>query len=218
MTAPGWREVARGYDDGAADYDARHDDSAATRARTRAIDRLLIDAVSGAARVLEIGVGTGRLLAQCGARVPVGVDVAAAMLVQARGRGVLAVRGDGHALPFADASFDAVVSGKGSLRYLAPARALAEARRVVRPGGAIAFHLYGGATWSWRGAKAPHPGLWEPRSGEELQGTVAASGLRVVRLRRFRSIRIWPYLLEIPAVVDARAPVQLWSHVVAVAR
>lgn len=220
---PSWRAVADSYDGGAAGYDQRHADSAATRARTARLDRALVDATHGAARVLEIGVGTGRLLAQVGARVRIGVDVAAAMLTRAAARGVIAVRADGHALPFADRSFDAIVSGKGSLRYLDPARALAEARRVVRPGGAIAFHLYGGATWSPRRASSrtdatADPGLWQPRSTADLHATLEAAGLREVRIRAFRSIRPWPYLLEIPARLDRALPVQLWSHAIVIAR
>lgn len=218
MTAPPWREVARAYDQGAGGYDARHADSAATRARTARLDALLADAVRGAGRVLEIGVGTGRLLARTGARVAVGLDIAAAMLAQAQARGVLAVRADGHALPFAAASFDAIVSGKGSMRYLDPDRALAEVARVVRPGGPIALHLYGGATWSPRGTRAPHAGLWEPARTADLRATVARSGLSLVALQRFRSVRLWPYLVEIPELIDARCPVQLWSHAVVILR
>ncbi len=216
-----WREIARGYDRGAAGYDDRHDDRASTRARTRRLDRVLIDAARGARSVLEIGVGTGRLLAQLDAPTRIGVDIAAAMLARAAARGLLAVRADGHALPFADAAVDAIVSGKGSMRYLDPTRALAEATRVVRPGGAIAIHLYGGATWSprrGRGRTTPHPGLWQPASTADLRATVSTAGLTIDRLHRFRSIRLWPYLVEIPERVDAHAPVQLWSHVVAVLR
>ena len=48
-----------------------------------------------------------------------------------------------EALPFADASFDAVTCRYGLMYARDPARALAEAARVVRPGGRIAFMVWG---------------------------------------------------------------------------
>lgn len=50
---------------------------------------------------------------------------------------------DMEALPFADASFDAVTCRYGLMYARDPARALAEAARVVRPGGRIAFMVWG---------------------------------------------------------------------------
>jgi SAM-dependent methyltransferase len=50
---------------------------------------------------------------------------------------------DMEALPFADASFDAVCCRYGLMYARDPARALTEAARVVRPGGRIAFMVWG---------------------------------------------------------------------------
>jgi SAM-dependent methyltransferase len=178
------RAVAAGYDAAADGYDQRHGDRPG-RARAAAIDRVLLGACRGATRVLEVGVGTGRLLAQVDAPVRIGLDVAPRMLAVARGRGLTVVCADGAAVPFAAGSFDAVIAGKGALRYLAPAVA---------------------------------HGLWQPASTAELIAAVAAAGFTVERIARWRSIRVWPYALAIPAAVDDRAPVQLWSHVAVVAR
>ena len=116
MTAPrDRRAVAAGYDAGADGYDARHADRRGA-ARARAIDRVLLDATRGAARVLEIGVGTGRLLAQVAAPARLGVDIAGRMLVHARARGLAVAQADGHALPIASGTIDAVIAGKGALR------------------------------------------------------------------------------------------------------
>jgi ubiquinone/menaquinone biosynthesis C-methylase UbiE len=68
----------------------------------------------------------------------VGVDFSAAMLAQARPRGVLAVRARFAALPFSDAVFAAVLSFT-ALRIVADGegerRALSEIARVLAPGG-----------------------------------------------------------------------------------
>ncbi|MEZ4401531.1 MAG: class I SAM-dependent methyltransferase [Kofleriaceae bacterium] len=214
---PAWREVAAGYDAAAAGYDQRHDDPP-TAARARVIDRVLVGATRGATTVVEIGVGTGRLLAQVAAPTRIGVDVSARMLAVAHARGLAVVRADGHALPLADGAVDAVIAGKGSLRYLAPALALAECARVLRPGGVVAFHLYGGRTWRPGHVPAPPTGLWEPASTSALRATLATAGFQVQRLVLLRPIRIYPYFIVIPAMVDRRSPVQLWSHVAVVAR
>jgi SAM-dependent methyltransferase len=100
--------------------------------------------------VLDAGCGAGRDLAWFEARGAVvsGVDVSEGMLRQAgtRVRGRLE-RADLRALPFADASFDAVWC-MAVLLHLpkadAPA-ALAELHRVLRPGGLLAVTLKRGA-------------------------------------------------------------------------
>ena len=218
MTAPrDRRAVAAGYDAGADGYDARHADRRGA-ARARAIDRVLLDATRGAARVLEIGVGTGRLLAQVAAPARLGVDIAGRMLVHARARGLAVAQADGHALPIASGTIDAVIAGKGALRYLDPAVALPELARVLRPGGVLAAHLYPRRTLRLRPAAPAPPELWQPADAAALVATLATAGFAVERLARFRSVRVWPYALAIPAWIDARSPLPLWSHVAVVAR
>ncbi len=51
---------------------------------------------------------------------------------------------DAMALPFADASFDAVTIGFGMSHVPDPPCVLAEARRILRPGGRIAFSVWCG--------------------------------------------------------------------------
>lgn len=100
------------------------------------------------ARVLEIGCGAGSLWLENRSRIPAGwevtlSDLSAGMLAQARrslGSSRLAAL-DAQALPFSearfDAGFDAVIANH--MLYHVPDRpkALAEIRRVLRPGGRI---------------------------------------------------------------------------------
>jgi ArsR family transcriptional regulator len=93
--------------------------------------------------VLDAGGGDGAvaelLLPQ--ARSVTLVDVNATMVAAARHRLGDRARcevADVHALPFADAAFDAVLSFHVLVHVAEPARALAEAARVLRPGGTLA--------------------------------------------------------------------------------
>jgi arsenite methyltransferase len=95
-------------------------------------------------RVLDIGSGPGFLAEEMAAEVGlgggvVGLDPSESMLAIARRRpgAVEYVEGDALALPFADETFDAAVATQ-VYEYVAdmPA-ALAEARRVLRPGGRL---------------------------------------------------------------------------------
>ena len=105
----------------------------------------LLDAavVGPGTRLLDVACGPGFVSEAAAARgaEPIGLDVAAAMLVQARKRypGLTFVEGDAERLPFADASFDAVTMNFGILHLSRPERAMAEARRVLVPGGTFAF-------------------------------------------------------------------------------
>jgi len=106
----------------------------------------LLDAAGAGRDVLDLACGAGVVAEAALARGlrPVGLDFSPAMLAEVRRRlpEVELREGDAEALPFADASFDAVVSSFGIHHVERPRRALAEARRVLRPGGRLAFTLW----------------------------------------------------------------------------
>jgi SAM-dependent methyltransferase len=105
----------------------------------------LLDAagVRAGSRLLDVACGPGFVSEAAAARgaQPVGVDIATAMVEQARTRcpNLTFVVGDALRLPFPDASFDAVTMNFGILHVSQPKRALAEMHRVLVPGGRLAF-------------------------------------------------------------------------------
>ena len=108
----------------------------------------MLDAVgaSTGTRLLDVACGPGFVAgaaARRGAAV-VGLDFAAAMIAAARqaNPAITFQEGDAEALPFDDASFDAVVMNFGLLHLARPDAALAEAHRVLRPRGRYAFTVW----------------------------------------------------------------------------
>jgi SAM-dependent methyltransferase len=110
-------------------------------------------AVGPGARLLELGVGTGRIalpLHRRGRRV-VGVDLSLPMLDRYRAKAAalglpppVVLRADAARLPFRDACVDAVL--EVHVLHLVPAwpEALAEVRRVLAPGGTVLIGRGGG--------------------------------------------------------------------------
>lgn len=101
--------------------------------------RAVLRGLAGMARplVLDLGCGKGRFarrLEEAGASV-VGLDLSARMLAEASG--LDRVRGSARSLPFADARFDAVVAVEVFEHLGDVSSAIAEARRVLRPGGRL---------------------------------------------------------------------------------
>jgi SAM-dependent methyltransferase len=106
-------------------------------------------------RLLEVGCGIGTDLARfaAGGAHVTGIDLSqTAIDLAGRNFAHLGLTGDlrvadGEALPFPDASFD-VVYGHGVLQYAAaPERLVAEAHRVLRPGGQAIFMVYNRLSW-----------------------------------------------------------------------
>jgi SAM-dependent methyltransferase len=104
-------------------------------------------AIPPGTRVLDVATGTGNLalpLARSGC-VVTGVDIAPNLLEQARARAaeenlIIAFdEGDAEALPYADASFDAVVTMFGAMFAPRPELVASEFARVLKPDGTLAM-------------------------------------------------------------------------------
>jgi SAM-dependent methyltransferase len=101
--------------------------------------------------VLDVGTGTGVVAVTAalrGAHVS-GLDLTPELLTAAQENahmagvtGIAWTEGDAEKLPYADASFDVVVSQFGHMFAPRPEVAIAEMRRVLKPGGRVAF-----STW-----------------------------------------------------------------------
>jgi len=93
-----------------------------------------------------VACGPGFIAAAAAERgaVVTGLDFASAMVDEATRRhpGIAFRPGDAAALPFEDESFDALTMNFGMLHLARPDTAIAEARRVLRPGGRYGFTVW----------------------------------------------------------------------------
>ena len=122
---------------------------AAVAARIQPIAEYLVDAADLAAgqTVLDVATGSGNAAlaaARSGGEVT-GLDYVPGLLERARARAAAEgfdiefIDGDAENLPFADASFDAVLSVLGVMFTADQERGASELLRVTRPGGTIAL-------------------------------------------------------------------------------
>lgn len=105
-------------------------------------------------RLLEVAIGTGRNLPFYPSGVSVtGLELSPAMLDVARQRAadhgieVHLQVGDAQALPFDDATFDTAVCTLSLCAIPDPGAAIAEMRRVLRPGGLLLLVDHIGSSW-----------------------------------------------------------------------
>jgi malonyl-CoA O-methyltransferase len=154
------RRVRASFSRSAPAYDARATVQRRVRERVLA---LVAEAAPDARRALDVGAGTGALLARLAGSHPslraTAIDLAPGMCRAARAAapGAAVAAADAEALPFRAAAFDLFVSTSTFqwLPRLGPA--LAEAHRVLAPGGVLCVALFGARTLAelreaWRAA------------------------------------------------------------------
>lgn len=185
--------VARTYDRWAATYDRRW------RRYTDVTLGVLLDhlALDRCRDILDVGCGTGTLLARLHGRSPrarlMGVDASPGMLWVAEatlaGTGVDLWHGTADHLPLADRSVD-LVTLASVLHYLRrPSVACAEMQRVLRPGGTLAIvdyiphHGRGSATDGL--IRLYDRGHVRSRDVREIRAILVAAGLGVTHAHSF---------------------------------
>jgi len=188
-------------------YTARDDPIALLRAEARARNPWIAGGIrrafpSGGVRVLDIGCGGGFLsnyLAEAGFTVA-GVDAAAESLAVAQrydatGRARYVI-GDAYSLPHADGSFQAAAAMDFLEHVDEPGRVVAEAARILQPGGLFFFAtfnrnfvswLFGikGVEWFVKNTPARLHELSHFIKPAELRAMCEDSGLRIHELRGF---------------------------------
>ncbi|WP_394552621.1 class I SAM-dependent methyltransferase [Agromyces sp. MMS24-JH15] len=115
--------------------------------------------IGDAARILDLGAGTGKLTQALVSldREVIAVDPVEEMLeeLEVQVPGVPRILGTAEDIPIEDASVDAVVAGQ-SWHWFEPARAIPEIARVLKPGGVL------GLVWNTRDTRVD----WLREAGE----------------------------------------------------
>lgn len=187
------REARRRYDALAVDYDRRWPRylDATTGETLRRID------ATGARAALDVGCGTGLLLERIARAWPglrlAGVDLSPGMLAAARrrlGSRAALVAGTADRLPFPDDGFDLAVSTSALHHWHDPVAAIAEIRRVLRPGGRATITDWCADRWLdrlrdrlLRRTESAHHRSFR---SVELAALLADAGFGDVRIERWR--------------------------------
>lgn len=188
MNKPAARRVQRAFAAAAPSYDA------AAAIQRQVVDELVdqLPTADQPATMLDLGCGTGYAFAQLAARYPatrlLGLDFAESMLRRAPALpGLQKICANAVALPIADASAELLFSSL-AYQWCALDLALAEARRVLRPGATLAFSTLTGDTFQELRAAfaglddAPH--VLPLLSPERIADEVATAGFTEVAVSR----------------------------------
>ncbi len=153
--------------------------------------------------LVDLGTGTGRMLVVLGGRAhrAVGIDLSREMLAVARAnleraglRHAQVRQGDLYQLPLPDAAFDIAVMHQVLHFVEDPADALAEAARVLRPGGRLLIADF--APHGLDGLRAEHAHRWLGFADAEVAGWLRLAGCTAeppIALPSDRlTVMVWP--------------------------
>ncbi len=158
--------------------------------------------LDGAETILDVGCGTGFLLARLATQAPsarlVGTDLSVGMLSQARerlGDRALLVQAEAERLPFAGGFADQVLSVSAFHFFPYPVEAASELHRVLRPGGILVLtdwcHDYLFCRLCDRFLELTDPAHHRIYTGGELHSYLETAGFAGIRIERYRSGWIW---------------------------
>jgi demethylmenaquinone methyltransferase/2-methoxy-6-polyprenyl-1,4-benzoquinol methylase len=123
------------------DYSRQAEHYDETRAASPSVLRAVAEGLAGAPgrRLADVGGGTGNYAAALAREGwdPIVIDRSSAMLARAAAKGLATVEADAQRLPFQDESFDAVTMISMLHHVEDRSQALAEAQRILRPGGRL---------------------------------------------------------------------------------
>lgn len=165
-----------------------------------------LDAIEckGTERALDVACGTGELarllLAQWPGLTIWGLDLSDTMLRRARTKlcgnlhAALAC-GTATGLPFPDGAFDLVVCTNAFHYFPQPYRALAEMRRVLRPGGQLVIVDWCHDYWTCKVChwylRLTDPGYFRMYTSQACRLHLTAGGFEVRGARRFKISPLW---------------------------
>jgi demethylmenaquinone methyltransferase/2-methoxy-6-polyprenyl-1,4-benzoquinol methylase len=157
------------------DYSRQAETYDTTRSASPSVLAPLREALAGAPgrKLVDVGGGTGNYAAALAREGwdPVVVDRWPAMLARATAKGLATLEGDAQHLPLEDASADAVMLVSMLHHVEDPGRALAEAKRILRPGGRLALMAFTREELEdlWYSDWFPSTRAWMDRSHPGLQ-------------------------------------------------
>ena len=193
--------VSHFYDTIASDFDLIMNHYDLQRRLEVVFDQLLRETPLDGRKVLDAGCGTGHFSKWAldrGARV-VSVDIGINLLKEARKKGILSpVAGDVTKLPFADATFDVVISSECIEHTPSPEIAISEMIRVLNPGGFLAITCPN-RFWHWacRLANAlklrPYRGLENWPSWSMLRQYASDQGIDI---REHIGLHLFPFVIN----------------------
>jgi ubiquinone/menaquinone biosynthesis C-methylase UbiE len=197
--------IKLGYEGATTDHVTKYDELG-LKFQTKAAAALLEGIDLTGKICLDVGCGTGVLsllaLKEGAARVVCG-DISEYMLSQARGKAAPLAYGndridfrqlDAESLPFADGSFDAVLSSMSFGLFPDQRKAVAEMVRVLRPGGYLALSAHGPEHY-WEAIDASFRAITKryvlgyrlefwPLGEEDIQQMLVQAGFMDIRSRR----------------------------------